>query len=69
VERASRHELNGAALRRSSYSNQEGGNCVEVADGFPGVVPVRDSKAPHRPALVLPDEAWSAVVKDLKAAR
>lgn len=42
---------------------------MEVADGFPGVVPVRDSKAPHGPALVLPDEAWSAFVKDLKVAR
>lgn len=41
---------------------------MEVADGFPGVVPVRDSKAPHGPALVLPDEAWSAFVNDIKAA-
>ncbi|MFF9318544.1 DUF397 domain-containing protein, partial [Streptomyces sp. NPDC014728] len=24
------------AWRKSSYSNQEGGDCVEVADGLPG---------------------------------
>ncbi|MGR6972819.1 DUF397 domain-containing protein [Streptomyces cynarae] len=32
--------------RKSSYSNAEGGECVEVADGLLGVVPVRDSKNP-----------------------
>ncbi len=69
MERASRHDLNGVAWRKSSYSNQEGGNCVEVADGFLGLVPVRDSKAPHGPALVLADEAWSAFVRDLKVTR
>jgi hypothetical protein len=57
---------NGAAWRKSSYSNQEGGNCVEVADGFPGVVPVRDSKAPHGPALAFPAASWSAFIGELK---
>ncbi|MEU1290088.1 DUF397 domain-containing protein, partial [Kitasatospora sp. NPDC005856] len=27
------------------------GNCIEVADGFAGVVPVRDSKDPDGPAV------------------
>jgi hypothetical protein len=27
------------------------GNCVEIADGFPGLVPVRDSKATEGPVL------------------
>ncbi|MEU0099596.1 DUF397 domain-containing protein [Streptomyces sp. NPDC006267] len=31
-----------------------------MADGFPGVVPVRDSKNPDGPALVLPAAAWTA---------
>ncbi|MEU6955771.1 DUF397 domain-containing protein [Streptomyces sp. NPDC045714] len=35
---------------------------MEVADGFPGVVPVRDSKNPHGPALVLPASAWTAFI-------
>ncbi|MDN3061020.1 DUF397 domain-containing protein, partial [Streptomyces sp. SRF1] len=41
MERVSRPDLNGAAWRKSSYSNQAGGDCVEVVDGIPGVVPVR----------------------------
>jgi hypothetical protein len=52
--------------RRSSYSNQSGGNCVEIADGFPGAVPVRDSKSPG-PALVVPAAAWAAFVDTLKS--
>ncbi|MFB9349000.1 DUF397 domain-containing protein [Streptomyces heliomycini] len=52
--------------RKSSYSNQEGGNCVEVADGFPGVVPVRDSKAPHGPALCFEVASWAAFIGELK---
>ncbi|WP_433891514.1 DUF397 domain-containing protein [Streptomyces sp. CA-111067] len=65
----SRLELSGAAWRKASYSNQEGGDCVEVADGFSGVMPVRDSKDPHGPALVFNRSAWSAFVADVKAGR
>ncbi|WDG30799.1 DUF397 domain-containing protein [Streptomyces sp. CA-278952] len=67
MEAASRPDLTAAAWRKSSYSNQEGGDCVEVADGFPGVVPVRDSKNPHGPALVLPAAAWTAFVAAVAA--
>ncbi|MFJ9979775.1 DUF397 domain-containing protein [Streptomyces cyaneofuscatus] len=62
METASRPDLTAAAWRSSSYSNAEGGDCVEVADGFPGVVPVRDSKNPTGPALVLPATAWTAFI-------
>ncbi|EFL23826.1 putative toxin-antitoxin system, toxin component [Streptomyces himastatinicus ATCC 53653] len=31
MERVSRPDLNGAVWRKSSYSNQEGGDCVEVS--------------------------------------
>ncbi|MCF1598326.1 DUF397 domain-containing protein [Streptomyces muensis] len=55
-----------AAWRKSSYSNQEGGECVEVADNLPGaVVPVRDSKTPEGPALVFPTRAWALFVESL----
>jgi hypothetical protein len=40
---------------------------VEVADKFPGVVPVRDSKDPQRPALVFPAASWAAFMGELKA--
>ncbi|MFE7520825.1 DUF397 domain-containing protein [Streptomyces halstedii] len=53
--------------RRSSYSNGQGGDCVEVADGFPGMLPVRDSKHPQGPALVFVASAWSAFVNEVKA--
>ncbi|WP_129309476.1 DUF397 domain-containing protein [Streptomyces sp. L2] len=58
----------GAALwRKSSYSNESGGNCLEVADDIPGLVPVRDSKRPHGPALLLTAAAWAPFVAALKA--
>ncbi|MBN3930655.1 DUF397 domain-containing protein [Streptomyces verrucosisporus] len=60
------YDLNTAVWRKSSYSDGTGGSCVEVADGFPGVIPVRDSKAPERPALVFPDAGWSAFVTAVK---
>ncbi|GHF51845.1 hypothetical protein GCM10018790_32200 [Kitasatospora xanthocidica] len=48
--------------RKSSYSGTNGGNCIEVAPGFLGLVPVRDSKDPRGPALVFPAVAWEAFV-------
>ncbi|WP_381796102.1 DUF397 domain-containing protein [Streptomyces niveus] len=54
--------LSGANWRKSSYSNSDGGNCVEIADGHPGVVPVRDSKTPTGPVLLLTPTAWAAFI-------
>ncbi|MCF3144668.1 DUF397 domain-containing protein [Streptomyces platensis] len=59
-------ELSTAHWRKSSYSNPNGGSCVEVADDFPGLVPVRDSKNPQGPALLIPEAAWSEFVGSLK---
>ncbi|MFB7122336.1 DUF397 domain-containing protein [Kitasatospora sp. NPDC056273] len=56
------NELAVIAWRKSSYSGDNGGNCIEVAPGFPGLVPVRDSKDPQGPALVFPASAWEAFV-------
>ncbi|MER6616744.1 DUF397 domain-containing protein [Streptomyces xantholiticus] len=42
--------LGAAAWRKSSYSGDTGGQCVEVADLAPHVA-VRDSKNPDGPAL------------------
>ena len=69
MERRSLPELNDAAWRRSSYSNQEGGDCVEVADGFRAVVPVRDSKVPHGPVLCVEAASWAVFIGELKAGR
>lgn len=59
--------LPNVAWRKSSYSGSNGGNCVEVGAGAPGIVPVRDSKDPEGPALVFAAHAWSAFVADVKA--
>ncbi|MFF5702650.1 DUF397 domain-containing protein [Streptomyces sp. NPDC012794] len=62
-----RADMNGLSWRTSSYSNGEGGNCVEVSDGLPGTVPVRDSKqAGTGPVLAFPAEAWSSFIQDVK---
>ncbi|MGW7294141.1 DUF397 domain-containing protein [Streptomyces xiamenensis] len=50
--------------RASSYSNANGGQCLEVADGFPGVVPVRDSKCPER-SLNVSSPAWAAFITSI----
>lgn len=60
-------ELNPTTWRRSSYSNANGGNCVEVSEDFPGIVPVRDSKTPHGPVIVVPTAVWDTFVDSLKA--
>ncbi|MFF4606087.1 DUF397 domain-containing protein [Streptomyces sp. NPDC001339] len=63
-----RLDLSTAFWRRSSYSNGSGGDCVEVVDNLPGIVPVRDSKDPHGPAIVFPAAAWSSFVSAVKNA-
>lgn len=57
-----------AVWRKSSYSNGSGGDCVEVAPGTPGVVPVRDSKQSGncRSVLVFPADGWGAFVAAVK---
>ncbi|MFE4694338.1 DUF397 domain-containing protein [Streptomyces sp. NPDC056749] len=56
-----------AAWRKASYSNGDGGECIEVADGFPGLVPVRDSKNPGGPALAFGAAGWTRFVDALRS--
>ncbi|WP_030569318.1 DUF397 domain-containing protein [Streptomyces aureocirculatus] len=57
-----------ATWRRSSHSNQDGGACLEVAVDSPaGLVPIRDSKNPTGPALILSAPAWDAFLGGVKA--
>ncbi|WP_043264711.1 DUF397 domain-containing protein [Streptomyces sp. CT34] len=54
---------------KSSYSGGNGGTCVEWAPehaATTGEVLVRDSKDPHRSALVFPAGAWSSFVTNVK---
>ncbi|MFI6648866.1 DUF397 domain-containing protein [Streptomyces sp. NPDC050529] len=59
-------DLTTAAWRTSSYSNGDGGDCVEIADNLPGIVPVRDSKAgPGGPAITFATGHWASFVAAL----
>lgn len=49
------------AWRKSSFSEQPDGNCVEVAFGAAGVG-VRDSKNAGGPRLTVDLEGWRALV-------
>ncbi|WP_431885916.1 DUF397 domain-containing protein [Micromonospora wenchangensis] len=51
-----------ARWRKSTRSNGQGGNCVEVADELSGVVMVRDSKDPGGPVLAFDPYSWRAFV-------
>jgi hypothetical protein len=59
-------ELSTIRWRKSSHSNVDGGNCLEVADGFSGATLVRDSKKTTGAALLLSDKAWLRFVESLK---
>ncbi|WP_326552242.1 DUF397 domain-containing protein [Micromonospora sp. NBC_01813] len=51
------------AWRKSSQSNGQGGNCVEVADNISGRVLVRDTKDRDGGTLAFGPAAWSAFVE------
>ncbi|WP_406144384.1 DUF397 domain-containing protein [Streptomyces sp. NBC_01012] len=55
-----------AKWRKSSYSNSTGGDCVEIADGYAAVVPVRDSKNPQGPVLTFAADGWASFVSAVK---
>lgn len=59
-------DLSAITWRKSSYSNSTGGDCIEVADGFAEVVPVRDSKNPHGPVLAFAAPTWASFVSGLR---
>lgn len=58
----SAQDLSRATWRKSSYSGDNGGSCVEVATLTGGTVGVRDSKDPYGPALIFPAAAWTTFV-------
>jgi hypothetical protein len=56
---------------RSSYSSQDGGDCVEWAPAHAqahGIVPVRDSKRPAGPVLTVSSAAWKALIESTQEA-
>lgn len=61
-------EFSAAPWRKSSYSDSEGGACVEVA-GLSAVVAVRDSKDPDGPKLAFGRAAFTAFAQGLRSRR
>ncbi|HET9117434.1 MAG TPA: DUF397 domain-containing protein [Pseudonocardiaceae bacterium] len=59
--------LTGAPWRKSSYSNGNGGDCVEVADLPGGARAVRDSKNPGGSVLSFTAAAWSAFTAGVRS--
>ncbi|MEV6170349.1 DUF397 domain-containing protein [Streptomyces sp. NPDC051954] len=57
------YDLSNARWRKSTYSDDNGGDCLEVADGVPGVVPVRDSKNPDGPVILIGEATWAAFTR------
>ncbi|MBW8703809.1 hypothetical protein MBT84_29865 [Streptomyces sp. MBT84] len=52
----------GIEWRKSSYSSDQGGDCLEFAELPDAAVAVRDSKAPAGPVLTLGPAAYAAFV-------
>ncbi|GAA0940678.1 DUF397 domain-containing protein [Actinocorallia libanotica] len=59
-------DLSTMSWRKSTYSDSEGGACVELA-GVATTVAVRDSKNPEWAALLFGRAAFGALVQVLKA--
>lgn len=53
-------DLSRAVWHKSSFSNGNGGDCVEVADLGNGHRAVRDSKDPSGPVLRFTPAEWAA---------
>ncbi|MFD8082840.1 DUF397 domain-containing protein [Kitasatospora sp. NPDC059722] len=58
-------DLSSVHWRKSTYSGG-GGECIEVAPGFTGVMPVRDSKDPEGPALIFSPAAWQSFITAIR---
>ena len=57
-----KHDLTGAAWKKSTRSNASG-DCVEVATNLPGIVAVRDTKDNgNGPVLTFTSAEWDAFV-------
>ncbi|QIQ03703.1 DUF397 domain-containing protein [Streptomyces liangshanensis] len=54
--------LTHAVWVKSSFSGTGGNNCLEWAPAHGNVIPVRDSKDPAGPALLLAPAAWATFV-------
>jgi len=59
-------DVTGVAWRKSSYSGDNGGACIEIGTTGPAVA-VRDSTDQHGPQLAFPVDTWKSFTDHLKA--
>jgi len=59
--------LSRAVWCKSTFSNGNGGNCVEVARNLPAIVAVRDSKDPDGPVLIVRRDEWASFIASLRS--
>ncbi|MYY05727.1 MULTISPECIES: DUF397 domain-containing protein [unclassified Streptomyces] len=59
----------GVSWFRSSYSNDQGGACVEGGRLPNGQMAIRDSKVPHGAAVVFPAASWSQFISGVSGER
>ncbi|MER6911273.1 DUF397 domain-containing protein [Streptomyces sp. NPDC000594] len=55
---------------KSSHSSGDGGQCIEWAPAHAtttGTIPVRDSKHPHGPVLMVSPTAWTGLIHMARA--
>jgi hypothetical protein len=62
-------DLSAAQWRKSSFSGDNGGHCVEVAGNLPCGIAVRDSKNPEHLALIFTPKEWLIFVNSMKYGR
>lgn len=61
-------DLSRAMWRKSSFSNGQGGACVEVAPNLPGIVAVRDSKDRDGGVLRFSPDEWKTFLASVRTA-
>jgi hypothetical protein len=59
-------DLSRAAWKKSSFSNGQGGACVEIATNLPAVVAVRDSKNPDGGVLRFGPDEWKTFLEGIR---
>jgi hypothetical protein len=66
-EGAATHVFDTTGWAAAAVCGPNGGNCVEINLGAPGVVGVRDGKRPTGPVLVFPSSRWHAFLAFTRA--
>ncbi len=62
-------DLSRAVWHKSTFSNGNGGACVEVATNLHELVAVRDSKDPDGAKLIISPAAWREFMAQIRTSR